>query len=540
MQGPRNREVKLWVTASEEGWLLPSDAESWKCTQTLELKSSAQPSLKDAFFNQVAALPHAGLLLLANAQRNAIYAVHLEYGPNPESTRMDYIAEFTVTMPILSFTGTSDVLPHGEHIVQVYCVQTQAIQQYALDLVQCLPPLLENVGLEKSDSSVSRDAMTAEGFTSLDSSAGRTSEMSLANSAPKTMIQASGTESGLVARYPLSSGHIDSTMSKDISSSNIDAKSVTLASSSSDADIVCVPSPPLPLSPRLSRKLSDFRSPQSNLGDHVVDRPVNDYSVDRQMDTIHRNLSDPLNNDEKKINQDDISSAPNPSAMFMQPTHLVKPSEFVKAGSSSEANIIDKKNEGETMIQDIVDVGNAEVEVKVVGETRSNQSDDFGQQGSQQNPLYDNKEKFFCSQASDLGIEMARECRAISGETCITEEPGQIDSIVGDSLAQPSNGGHGIQDMTKDVHEKVSDSSTSIVVPPSPAPNTKGKRQKGKNSQVSGPSSPSPSACNSTDSSNEPNGSSSLQSTENASQILAMQETLNQVISQVLFAGNSA
>jgi enhancer of mRNA-decapping protein 4 len=85
--------------------------------------------------------------------------------------------------------------------------------------------------------------------------------------------------------------------------------------------------------------------------------------------------------------------------------------------------------------------------------------------------------------------------------------------------------------MPKDVHEKVSDSSTSMVVPPSPAPNAKGKRQKGKNSQPSGPSSPSPSACNSTDSSNEPNGISNLQSTENGlPQIMAMQESINQLL----------
>jgi len=193
------------------------------------LKSSAQPS-KDAFFNQVAALSHAGLLLLANAQRNAIYAVHLEYGSNPESTRMDYIAEFTVTMPILSFTGTSDILPHGEHIVQVYCVQTQAIQQYALDLAQCLPPPYENVGLENSDSSVSRDPITVEGFHSLDSSAGRTTEMSLASSAPKTMLQTSSNEGGLVARYPLSSGHVEAPISRGISSSNTEAKPATLRS----------------------------------------------------------------------------------------------------------------------------------------------------------------------------------------------------------------------------------------------------------------------------------------------------------------------
>ena len=180
------------------------------------------------------------------------------------------------------------------------------------------------------------------------------------------------------------------------------------------------------------------------------------------------------------------------------------------------------------------------MEVKVVGETRSNQSDEFGRQGSQQHPYADGKEKLFCSQASDLGIEMARECCSISEDTYLMEEPGQLDSTTGgDSLAQPLDASEdGLQDFAKDAHEKVSDSSTSVAVPPSPAPNAKGERQKGKNSQPAGPSSSFPSACNSTDSFNEPIGNSSLPSAENAfPQILAMQESLNQVISQEFLVG---
>ncbi|KAI3943089.1 hypothetical protein MKW92_001377 [Papaver armeniacum] len=151
--GPLNREVKMWSSASEEGWLLPSDAGSWQCTQTLDLRSSAEPRLDDAFFNQVTALPRAGLILLSNAKKNAIYAVHVEYGPNPAATRMDYIAEFTFRMPILSLTVTTDTLPDADHAVQLYCVQTEAIQQYALELSQCLPPPMDTIGLDKTSNS---------------------------------------------------------------------------------------------------------------------------------------------------------------------------------------------------------------------------------------------------------------------------------------------------------------------------------------------------------------------------------------------------
>ncbi|KAJ7963498.1 enhancer of mRNA-decapping protein 4-like [Quillaja saponaria] len=506
--GPLNREVKLWASESEEGWLLPSDADSWKCNQTLDLKSSSEPQVEDAFFNQVAALSPAGLLLLANAKKNAIYAVHLEYGPNPAATRMDYVAEFTVTMPILSFTGTSDVLPHGEHIIQVYCVQTQAIQQYALDLAQCLPPPLENVGLEKSDSNVSHHATGAEELTSFDS----------ASSAPKTNLQASSTEGAATVRYPVSSGPIEATTSKEISSLNTEPK-------------------PVPLSPKLSRKLSDFRSPPPSfeqglpLSDHGEDQSVNDHSADRQMDINHVNLSDipPLNNDEKAA-QDDTSSVLNPPVMFKHPTHLVTPSEIIKAGFSSETNVIDSKSERETKIQDMLDMGNSEKEVKVVGETRSNQNDEL--QGESQ-LISDNKQKFFCSQASDLGIEMARECCAISRETDAVEEPRRVDSSVVVPLAQPPNAGDdGVHVSAKDVSGRVSESATSsMMAPQSPAPSTKGKRQKSKNYQALGPSSPSPSACNSTDSSNEPGGSLSLPSAETSfPQIVAMQEMLNQLM----------
>jgi enhancer of mRNA-decapping protein 4 len=114
LQGPLNREVKIWASTNEEVWLLPSDSETWKCTETLELISSLEQRFEEAFFNQVAVLPQASLILLANAKKNAIYAVHVAYGQDSASTRLDYIADFTVTMPILSLMGTHDTRPDGE------------------------------------------------------------------------------------------------------------------------------------------------------------------------------------------------------------------------------------------------------------------------------------------------------------------------------------------------------------------------------------------------------------------------------------------
>ena len=167
------------------------------------------------------------------------------------------------------------------------------------------------------------------------------------------------------------------------------------------------------------------------------------------------------------------------------------------------------------------------MEVKVVGETGSTQNDEFGLQGESQNLALENKEKAFCSQASDLGIEMAKECSALSSETYVVEESRQVDGARMEALARPSNAGEDeVIDAIKDVSGKVADSAMPTTVPQSPAPTTKGKKHKGKNSQVS----PSPTAFNSTDSSNEVGANLSSPSVEAAvPHILAMQETLNQV-----------
>ncbi|KAL7217691.1 hypothetical protein ACSBR2_011017 [Camellia fascicularis] len=544
--GPLNREVKIWASASEEGWLLPSDAESWQCTQTLDLKSSSESRVEEVFFNQVVALSQAGLLLLANAKKNAIYAVHLEYGYNPAATRMDYIAEFTVTMPILSFTGTSDLLPHGEHIVQVYCVQTQAIQQYALDLSQCLPPPLENVVLEKSDSSVLRDATSMEGVTTLETSGSKPTEIALASSVPKLSVNDSGSESApiTITRHPVGSTSVDTATSAEFAT--FEPRPISLPTVSSNNDVSCIASPPLPLSPKLSGKLPGFRSPTNGfepgpvLDDRGGDQQAIEYSVDRQMDTVHTNLSDvpslddDSKNGENKGVRDDITSVLNQHIKFKHPTHLVTPSEILMATSSSETpHVIEQKSEGEPNIQDVVvnsDVRNVEVDVKVVGETGLSQNNEIGSQVESPNLVPENKERVFCSQASDLGIEMARECSVLSSEMYIVEESQQLDGAnVSEALAQPSNVEEEVHDSTKDASGKNVGSALPAAVPQQMTPTTKGKKQKGKNAQGSGPSSPIPSAFDSTDSS-EPVVSSSIPSVEAVSaKIMAMQEMLNQL-----------
>ncbi|XP_022716655.1 enhancer of mRNA-decapping protein 4-like isoform X2 [Durio zibethinus] len=545
--GPLNEEIKIWTSASEEGWLLPSDTEKWTCNQTLVLKSSAEPQIEEAFFNQVVALSQAGLFLLANAKRNAIYAVHLEYGSCPATTCMDYIAEFTVTMPMLSFTWGSD-LP-DEHIVKIYCVQTQAIQQYDLELCQCIPLPLENTGLEKSDSSFSHDATNIEGFDAFGPSVNNPSELPFYGSFPKPSTQVSSSENSKTAWYPSSPHSIEASTVQEFNTSNIDSISApaALASTASDADIVCVASPPPhPPSPRLSRKPSGFHSlansfePTSQLGDHVRNQLVTEYPVDRQMNTFRANLSamhsseDGLRNDEKKIISNEKSSACNPPIIFKHPTHLVTPSEILMSASSSETtNVIEGKSEGGVNIQDAVinnDMHNAKVEVKVMGEARSSQNNEFGSHGGYQNQNFENRERFFCSQASDLGIQMARECCAISRDAYIVDKSQLSDGVgASGSLVQPNVGEEKIHDSRKDLSEKLLESAIPSSYMQSPASATKGKKHKGKSSQASAHSSPSSSAFNSADSYTERGGKIPLTGAA-FPQIVAMQEMLNQLI----------
>ncbi|XP_055824129.1 enhancer of mRNA-decapping protein 4-like [Solanum dulcamara] len=537
--GPLNREIKIWASASEEGWLLPSDAESWRCTHTLELKSSAEANVEEAFFNQVVALSQAGLLLLANAKKNAIYAVHLEYGPNPEATRMDYIAGFTVTIPILSFTGTSDLLPHGEQIVQVYCVQTQAIQQYALDLSQCLPPPTESVAFERTESGISRDAASIEGFAPVDPPGSKQQEFPLSSSAPKSSVHEIGSENSPTARYSTSTAPTELTTSQEFASSLLETKSSTLPSVTSNSDIAPSASPPPPLSPKLSRKLSGFRGPSNSFGadtsdhDQVGNQKV-EYPVDLQKDGTPSNLSDVASlDDEHKMSRDDVPSGISHPVKFKHPTHLVTPSEILMTRSSSEVSIVnEQKSESEMNIQDAVtnnDTHNVEMEVKAGCEAKFSQKNDIGSPNLH-SFVSENKEKVFCSQVSDLGLEMVRERRALSPETYTVEESRQFDGVSGsDGPSQPSVTPEGDHDSAKHFSEKDLDSTMSVTVHQPPAPSAKGKKQKGKNSQVSGPSSSSPSAFNPTDSPNEAVVSSSSMETA-FSQILSMREMLNQVL----------
>ncbi|KAG5105135.1 hypothetical protein JHK82_042105 [Glycine max] len=521
--GPLNQEVKIWVSDNEEGWLLPSDSESWNCIQTLDIRSSSEANPEDAFFNQVVALSRAGLYLLANAKKNTIYAVHIEYGSNPTATRMDYIAEFTVTMPILSLTGTSDSLPDGEHIVQIYCVQTQAIQQYGLNLSQCLPPPLDNVEHEKTESNLSR------AFDALDGS------METGNM-PQVLSGSSESAPVVSAAMNLPSSDISGLPEASISSDS-ETKSNDLPPRNGFEHIHTAP-PPLPQSPRLSQKLSGLQNSSNNLetsstsADHSSEQTNLDSSAERRVES-EKDMADVpgsgdnLRKDDKVVNND-VSVVSNTSTTYKHPTHLVTPSEIFSNASLSS----DTSHTSQGMnVQDVAahrDAENSEVDVKVVGERGSIlENTEYERDRDLHTNVAEKKEKLFYSQASDLGIQMARETYNIEGAR-------QADNIK--TIDAPDQSGNSVeeevQDTRKDLPANISESETVAAAVQSPAPSAKGKRQKGKNSHVSGASSTSPSPFNSTDSSNDQGGNSGGSSMEPAlPQLSAMQEMMSQLLS---------
>ncbi|MCE3050136.1 hypothetical protein HAX54_046522 [Datura stramonium] len=108
-----------------------------------------------------------------------------------------------------------------------------------------------------------------------------------------------------------------------ITSSIVDSDLSRLPTVTSDTSTAPIKSPPFPMSPNLSQKLSGFRSPSNNvepvpsINDRVGDPKVVEYSVDRQMNAIHPNLSDGTSledepkNEESKVSHDDGSSEVN-------------------------------------------------------------------------------------------------------------------------------------------------------------------------------------------------------------------------------------
>lgn len=533
--GPLNHEVKLWTSTSEEGWLLPSDSESWRCSQTLELRSSTEPLVEEAFFNQVVVLPQESLVLLANAKKNAIYAIHIDYGPYPAATRMDYIANFTVRMPILSLTGTSDIFPDGEHVVQVYCVQTQAIQQYALNLTQCLPPVTDNLLLAK-DPCISHvyDGSSSERFSPSELSRGP-SDVSSAGASIHS-AGASNFQNATVASHipPLLTSEANYILELPSSSGDIQPSAPPLSTLSNDN--LNNTSSPGPLDLDFSRRLSGFKGASGSVehGNSPVERDtdqeVPDYRAERgelETDAHMPNISlikDNSGKDNLKTGSSEVSMIQYPHLMFKlngKATHLVTPLEILSGAKSPEilsANKIDDEVNAMDLARN--DVMHTEV-VNVVDEPTNfdyRKDANIVSNGSKDEPL--------SYSGLDIKSGVTKEAGVLSTGLYNVNEV-QVADYVADVLEQVSaNVEENLLKITTDPPQR---ETGFVEIPASKA--TKGKKQKAKQSQASGSSSPSTSPFNSMDSLNEPGCSMRIPPIEAAfSQLMSIQDVLNQIV----------
>ncbi|KAJ6802908.1 enhancer of mRNA-decapping protein 4-like [Iris pallida] len=546
--GPLNREVKIWTSTNADGWLFPSDTESWQCTQTLELRSSAEPRFEEAFFNQVVVLPRASLVLLANAKKNAIYAVHVDYGQCPASTRMDYVADFTVTMPILSVTGTSDSLPSGEQVVQVYCVQTQAIQQYALDLAQCLPPVDALLGRDSAPRVL--DSSGTEGIP-LELSQGSTvSAHPVGSVSPRLPLSGNSSENAPASLYPVVSVSTDVFGIREMTTSNVEAKPSAPPLPSSNFDNALPVASPGPLNMDLSSGISLLRNPSKDLEqspslDRDVVQAVVDYSAEGRVDTVTTTVpdvssrADNLARNESKTGLNDSPVVPNSHLMYKlaaNATHLVTPSEILLGAiSSSDSTLADQGQKGDQVkVQEVVSNSDMSVDAegKLVDDSGLDQHEQIESQKEPQVVNAGKKDKSLSNITSEANTEMPKDsCSTTSGT--YTEDVAQTgDGVtVSDAINQPSfNCNNEAQDNTKHMTEKASASSSSTVLQ-SPTV-SKGKKQKSKQTQASVPSSPPLSPYNSIDFSNEPGSNTGLPSNDSTfSQFQSMQEALNQLLS---------
>lgn len=124
-----NRQLRLWRASPF--------AQNVTCLQTVTLLSE---SPRTDFFNHMKFNTFGEVLVLCNTNKSSGYILHLA------EAHFDYVSEFSVSHPILSFALTN-LRPHtaeqsARHL-QLYCFQTKAVQLYSLALSACYNPAAE-------------------------------------------------------------------------------------------------------------------------------------------------------------------------------------------------------------------------------------------------------------------------------------------------------------------------------------------------------------------------------------------------------------
>ena len=105
------------------------------CLQTLAFTDTRESS-NPSFFNHMEVQAATGLVILANSRQLAVYTLH--FSGADDAVRFDYLANFSVSQPIMSFAVhySPSESPAALHL---YCTQPMAIQNYTLNPALCRP-----------------------------------------------------------------------------------------------------------------------------------------------------------------------------------------------------------------------------------------------------------------------------------------------------------------------------------------------------------------------------------------------------------------
>ena len=103
--------------------------------QTLQLESRDGAT---GLCNAIAVQPQAGLAVLANMERKAVYVLHVRLSEDGGAS-FDYLTKYQLGWPILSMAAEHSSDGASSGVAKLYCVQTHAIQAYALQLAECVP-----------------------------------------------------------------------------------------------------------------------------------------------------------------------------------------------------------------------------------------------------------------------------------------------------------------------------------------------------------------------------------------------------------------
>lgn len=164
ISGENNTRLSLWNAPLHEN-TQPS------CFQTVKLVVPAGPDGNGPPMHELLFDHSTQFLFVADRSHPLVYALHLAQGVSARSPRVfDNITEFTLAYPVLSMgilnrsqggdNGSDATSEAGSQFsMQLYCLQTQAIQRYHVASSNCYLPLLPNMR-----NSIEDEVETTESF----------------------------------------------------------------------------------------------------------------------------------------------------------------------------------------------------------------------------------------------------------------------------------------------------------------------------------------------------------------------------------------